>query len=136
MFHYDKCITVHHGCHVLIIELTIITTDMWNLASKLGQIDPIWDKIWDFLRLPSQNVLKLILKSPRFVPFGANLTQFGCQIWHPWFRHMFIVMNCFQGVILCQNYIIQQMEMENETFYWLFFYRLNCVYKHYTLDVA
>ena len=28
----------------------------------------------------SQNVLKLILKSPRFVPFGANLTQFGCQI--------------------------------------------------------
>ena len=31
----------------------------------------------------SQNVQKLILKSPRFVPFGANLTQFGCQIWHP-----------------------------------------------------
>ena len=26
-----------------------------------------------------QNVLKLILKSPRFVPFGANWTQFGWQ---------------------------------------------------------
>ena len=27
----------------------------------------------------SQNVLKLILKSPRLVPFGANLTQFGAN---------------------------------------------------------
>ena len=41
-------------------------------------------QIYDFLRSvsvhfgsASQNVLKLILKSPRFVPFGANLTQFG-----------------------------------------------------------
>ena len=31
---------------------------------------------------PSQNVLKFILKSPRFVPFGTNLTQFGCQFRH------------------------------------------------------
>ena len=31
-------------------------------------------------QMASQNVLKLILKSPRFVPFGANLTQFGCQM--------------------------------------------------------
>ena len=30
-----------------------------------------------------QNVLNLIWKNPRFVPFGANLTQFGCEIWHP-----------------------------------------------------
>ena len=44
-------------------------------------------QIWDFLRSvsvhfgsPSQNVLKLILKRPRFVTFEANLTQFGCQI--------------------------------------------------------
>ena len=51
------------------------------------QIGSDWHQmgnIWDFLRLvsvqmgsPIQNVLKLILKSPRFVPFGANLTQFG-----------------------------------------------------------
>ena len=40
--------------------------------------------MWDFLRSVSvhfgsvsQNVLKLILKSPTFVPFGANLTKFG-----------------------------------------------------------
>ena len=43
-------------------------------------------KIWDFLRSgslhfgPCQNVLKLILKSPRFVQFGANLTQFGANL--------------------------------------------------------
>ena len=28
--------------------------------------------------------LKLIVKSHRFVPFGDNLTQFGCRIWHNW----------------------------------------------------
>ena len=40
-------------------------------------------QIWDFLRSvsvhfgsPSQNVLKIIFKSPRFVPFGANLAIF------------------------------------------------------------
>ena len=32
-----------------------------------------------------QNVLKLILKSPRFVPFEANLTQFVCQIEPAWY---------------------------------------------------
>ena len=41
---------------------------MWYLASKLGQIGPKWDKSGT---------------SPRFVPFGTSLTQFGCQIWHP-----------------------------------------------------
>ena len=51
---------------------------MANLASKLGQIGQKCDKV------PSQNVLKLILNCPIFVPFGANLTQFGCQIWHHW----------------------------------------------------
>ena len=47
-------------------------------------------KIWDFLRSvsihfgsASQNVQKLILKSPRFVSFGPNLTQLWSQIWHP-----------------------------------------------------
>ena len=34
----------------------------------------------------SQNVLKLILKSTRFVPFETNLTQFECQIWHRYRR--------------------------------------------------
>ena len=43
---------------------------------------PQMGQIWDFLRSVSvdfgsvsQNVLKLILKRPRFVPFGTNLTQ-------------------------------------------------------------
>ena len=40
---------------------------------------------------PRQNVLKLILKSPRFVPFGANLAHFGWQICHPYLRHLLSV---------------------------------------------
>ena len=51
---------------------------------------PEMGQIWDFLRsvsvhfgAPRQNVLNLILKSPRFVPFGANLIHFGCEIPHP-----------------------------------------------------
>ena len=53
---------------------------IWSYLPQMGQI-------WDFLRSVSvhfgagrQNALKLILKSPRFVSFGANLTQFGCQV--------------------------------------------------------
>ena len=60
-----------------------------NLEFKLDQIGPKMGQIWEFLRsvsvhfgAPRQNVLKLILKSHWFVPFGAKLTQFGCQIWH------------------------------------------------------
>ena len=35
---------------------------------------------------PSQNVLKLILKSPRSVPFGANLTHLGSILYSPAYR--------------------------------------------------
>ena len=49
---------------------------MLNYASKLCQIDTEWDKSLS----PSLNELKLILKSRRFLPFGVNLTQFGCII--------------------------------------------------------
>ena len=63
---------------------------MSHLAYKFGQIGPKMGQTWDFLRsvsehfgLSSQNVLKLILKSLRLVPFGANLTQYVCKIWHP-----------------------------------------------------
>ena len=35
-------------------------------------------------KLASQNVLKLILKSPIFVLYRANMTQSGCQIGHTW----------------------------------------------------
>ena len=65
--------------------LTMVRRDV-----KFGiQIESDWPQmgqIWDFLRSGSvhfgalrQNVLKLILKSHRFAPFGANLTQFGYQ---------------------------------------------------------
>ena len=53
---------------------------------KLCQIGHM-GHIFDFLRSDSvhfgswrQSLLKLVLKSPRFVPFVANPTQFGCQI--------------------------------------------------------
>ena len=59
-------------------------SNIWSDLPQMGQI-------WDFLRSvsehfgsPSQNVLNLILKSLRFVPFEANLNQFWCQIWHPY----------------------------------------------------
>ena len=47
------------------------------LEPRLPDLAPKWVRL-----APRQNVLKLILKSPRFVQFGANLTQFDCQIWH------------------------------------------------------
>ena len=40
--------------------------------SRIGLDWPQMGQIWDFL---SQNVLKLILKSPRYVPFRAIRTQ-------------------------------------------------------------
>ena len=47
----------------------------WSqIASHLPQTG----QIWDFLSTETD------LKSPRFVLFGSNLTQFGCQIWHHW----------------------------------------------------
>ena len=52
----------------------------------IGSVGPNWDKFENLKRSVSvhfgsviQNVLKLILKSPRFVSFGANLTPFRCQ---------------------------------------------------------
>ena len=53
-------------------------------GSKFGQIGPKMGQILDFLRSVSvhfgsgsRNVLKLVLKSPKFVPFGTNLAKFG-----------------------------------------------------------
>ena len=71
--------------------LYIYILELRRRAVKFSiQIGSDWSQmgqIWDFLRSvsvhfgsASQNVLKLILKSPRFVPFGTNLTQFGSQI--------------------------------------------------------
>ena len=55
-----------------------------DLKKKLNST--IFYDQFQYIWLDEQNVLKLILKSPRFVPFGDNLTQFGCQIWHPWWQ--------------------------------------------------
>ena len=56
------------------------TSDV-KFAIQIGSDWPQMGQIWDFLRSVSvhfgavrQNVLKLVLKSPRFVPFGVNLT--------------------------------------------------------------
>ena len=53
-----------------------------RVGSTLGQIGPKRYKYVPFSA--SQNVLKVIFKSPRFVLFGSNLPQFGatltCQV--------------------------------------------------------
>ena len=77
----------------LIHEFTGVThlpTRNLKFGTQIGSDRPQIRQIWDFLRSvsvhfgsPSQNILKLILKSPRLVPSGANLTQFVCQICHP-----------------------------------------------------
>ena len=61
--------------------------NIW-FGSEVGQICHKWDqsgifqiKISVHFGSARQNVLKLILKSPRFVPLWSNLTQFGRQIW-------------------------------------------------------
>ena len=53
---------------------------------QIGSDWPKMGQIWDFLRSvsvnfgsSSQNVLKLVLKSLRFVPFRLNLTDFGAD---------------------------------------------------------
>ena len=64
------------------VDVSELSEFLLNMV-KWPQIGPIWD----FLRsvsvhfgLPSQNVLIPILKSRKFVTFGANLTQFGVKI--------------------------------------------------------
>ena len=52
-------------------------------------------------KVTSQNVLKLTLKSPGFVPFGANLTHFGAKLNIPG----------PDGLRLCQQYIWDQKDL-------------------------
>ena len=85
--------------YLILISIVSMTTRSVitpsNRDGKFGiQIRSDWPEmgqIWGFLRSvsvhfgsESQNVLKLILKSPKFVPNGATLTQFGWQICNPW----------------------------------------------------
>ena len=57
----------HYSQEVWAETTKVSQTDiMSNVGSKLGQIGSKWDKSGS-------------LKSPRFVPFGANLTQFGAN---------------------------------------------------------
>ena len=48
---------------------------MSGLTPKLVRLTPKMKKTWDFLRSVSVHVLKLILKSPRFVPFEGLSDQ-------------------------------------------------------------
>ena len=69
------------------IHLNVTVRDI-KFAIQIGADWHQMRQIYDFLRYVSVRFgsAKLILKSPRFVRFGANLTQFGYQIWHPWRR--------------------------------------------------
>ena len=57
---------------------------VWWLLSVMLGFTPKWG---DWL---SQNILKLILKSPTFVPFGANLTPFGAKPSIPDYRYILL----------------------------------------------
>ena len=79
MLYMCICITTSLASYVYVAGMS-------DLSSKLGHIGPQMGQIWDFLRSVSvhfgagrQNVLKLILKSPRFVLFVANLAQFRAK---------------------------------------------------------
>ena len=66
---------------------------MSNLAPKLGQICPKWDKSGTFkisfitFWLGEPKCTEIDLKSPQFVPFGADQTQFGDNPDSPAFKH-------------------------------------------------
>ena len=55
------------GTPVITLEQQL-DPEMANFAFKLGQIGLKWDKSGTFKISAKQNVLKLILKSPRFDP--------------------------------------------------------------------
>ena len=84
------CVSVSYSCqreYQVGSQCTVQTDRDGKLGMKIGPDWPIMGQISDFLRSVSVhfgagrlNVLTLIFKSPRFVPFEANLTQFGCQI--------------------------------------------------------
>ena len=68
------------------ISASLASVSDWSSCQQIGTK---WDKSGTFQdqsQICNQNVLKLMLKSPRFIPFGANLTQFGCPIWHHCWR--------------------------------------------------
>ena len=64
-----------------------VATRGGEFGIQIGSDWPQMGQIWEFLRsvyvhfgAGRQEVLKLILKIPRFVTLGANLTQFEFQI--------------------------------------------------------
>ena len=61
---------------------------MSNLLSNGVRLAPNETDLGNF-KISFSTYLRLILKSPRFVSFEANLTQFGWHIWHPWHLHDF-----------------------------------------------
>ena len=69
---------------------------IWNLNIWIRTVSVHFDSA-------SQNVLKLILKGPIFVPFGANHNLFGCQIWHSWSPLYLWYRNVIFGPKLCES---------------------------------
>ena len=71
----------------MIEEVAGPVTQGWQiLLQKWVRLATKGDKSWNFTDqilvhyfFPIQNVLKLILKSLRFFPFGANLNHFGAK---------------------------------------------------------
>ena len=64
----------------------VISRDV-EFGIQIGKDLPQMGQIGDLFRSDSVHLgasrIRYVLKIPRFVPFGADLTQFGCQIRHP-----------------------------------------------------
>ena len=65
---------ISHNIGGNFVVITAMATN-WDVKYSI-KIRSDWPQMVD---LSSRNVLKLILRSPRFVAFGSNLTQFGTK---------------------------------------------------------
>ena len=76
--------------------------------------------------------MKLIIKSHRFVPFGSNLTQYGCQIDIPvahWFCHDQIALTRTQPNQVGSNGTLVGHSWDRLTQIWTFYDVLReCLY--------
>ena len=74
-------------------SVTWAAIDYWSQLFFLNQGCQMWHPNWLRLAPNGTNLGLFKIKTQytlaRRAPFGANLIQFGCHIWHPWCRRRF-----------------------------------------------
>ena len=93
---------------------SLYTRDV-KFAIQIGSDWPQMVQILDFLRSVSAHFGSL--KNPRFVQFGSNLTQFGCQISHPyynpWTQERHIELSFHVSFLIIDNRIFYDTVLHN-----------------------